>query len=196
LVNAQKFSRIVICLAFTILIIYGAHWCTTQASYSLIAWDTGLGIKLPHYDSVIDADNTLYFSQFQWDTVDASKVTFSSVRMGTGSPISSFGVSSDVNMTFNSVANDKVSYLVDDVGSQNFTGVTEPDSVKIDGVLSSSGWSFSGNILHVNGATTSVEVLFAPDDTAGIAVIGFALGVIAVALAIVFGVMRRKKDDD
>jgi hypothetical protein len=198
MVKAINLSRIFVCLALAVLVVYGAYWSTTQATSGLIAWDTGLTIQLPAYNSTVGADDTLFFSQFQWNTSNATQVTFSTVRMGTGSPISALGVSSDVNMTFDSLATDKFSYLVNNVGSQNFTGVTEPDSVKIDGVLTTSGWTYNSGELKVDSATTSVEVLFnvgllTSEDAVAIAI---AFGVIAIALAVVFSYVRKKRNDD
>ena len=198
MVKAINLSRIFVCLALAVVVVYGAYWSTTQATSGLFAWDEGLTIQLPAYNSTVGADDTMFFSQFQWNTANATQVTFSTVRMGTGSPISALGVSSDVNMTFNSLATNQLSYLIADVGSQNFTGVTEPDSVKIDGVLTSSGWTYNSGVLKVDSATTSVEVLFnvgllTSEDAVAIAI---AFGVIAIALAVVFSYVRKKRNDD
>jgi hypothetical protein len=171
-----------------------------SASANLIAWGAGLGISLPHYGSVVDASDTLFFSQHQWNSVDATAVSFNDVRMGTGTTISTLTVSSNVNVTLNIVSQDHLSYSVFQSGSQNFTGVTQPQSVKIDGNLTSSGWSFSGSTLEVTGASSTVDVLFqssnmTADDAVAIA-IAFGIIVLGVSVALIFMKARKSDSDD
>jgi hypothetical protein len=196
--KSVKLVRLTVCLALAVLLVYGAHWCTTQASSSLIAWTPGLAIGLPMYNSTIEASDTWFFSQFQWDDANASRVTFSNTRMDTGAPFTTLGVETTVNMSFSSLGESKISYLVEDDGTQIFSGVTEPDSVKVDGVVTDVGWNYNSGTLAIIGASTSVEVLFAQGLTADDAVaIAIAFGVIAIAFAVVFGIVwSRKRNED
>jgi hypothetical protein len=100
-------------------------------------------------------------------------------------------------MTFSMLGQSKVSYLVEDSGTQIFSGVTEPDSVKIDGVLSES-WTFSSGTLTVTGAITSVEILFNQGLTADEALaVGVSISIaVALAIGVAFGMFRRRRDDD
>jgi hypothetical protein len=193
--QTQKAIRLTVVLALAIVAVYGVHWCT--ASSSLIAWSPGLAIGLPFYNSTIEASDTLYFSQLQWNVENASKATLNNVRIDTGAPFASLGIDTDANMTFSMLGQSKVSYLVEDSGTQIFSGVTEPDSVKIDGVLSES-WTFSSGTLTVTGAITSVEILFNQGLTADEALaVGVSISIaVALAIGVAFGMFRRRRDDD
>lgn len=194
-IMVKRFLQATIIAALVMIICCGIFYA--QATTSLFAWDTGVGFGLPYYGSVIDADDTMYLSQFSWDATNASSVSFKDVRMGPETPFSVFTVSSDVNVTFTRLDVGELTYSVFDVGTQNFTGVTEPLSVKIDGNLTDSGWSFTGSTLSVEGAASTVDVVFGgslltADDAAALAIV---FGLIAIAVCVALIMLRRNSNE-
>jgi hypothetical protein len=150
-----------------------------------IEWGIGLGVALPFYNSVIDADNTLYFDGFTWDQTNAENVTFFNVYMDAGPAITNITMSSDQNMTLSTVKDTELTYTVIANSSQIFRGISKPDKIAIDGVYvaENHNWTYIGDTLAITNATSDVSITFLPYDLTMQEII--ALAIVAIILAIV-----------
>lgn len=195
----KRKHQLVLVLLVLFVLLTGYH---AYAIYGEIEWSSGLGIYLPAYNSVIDADNSMYFSGFTWNNTNATQTTFADFYMGTDSnSIISLTISTTSNITLSKVSNIEIYYLSALNGTQVFSIVDKPENVTIDGVNRPENyyWTFSNGFLTVTNAVVDVDVLFASnaltaDQAAGIAVALFLLA-IGVCVGLIF-TLRRKRENE
>lgn len=187
--------------SFLLLAVLLCSLVTVKADYSgliIAPNDDGdiLALALLAYGSYIMSDDYLYIYSWDWNAANTS-VTFTDAYMSTGEAIDSLEIESDVNVTFSMVSNRQITYSVPSNGTQTFTGVLEPASVTVDGVLTDNfTYTEATDSLIINGALSTVDIVFqfglSVYDVVAIVIVFAMLG---LAVALIYAVHNKRRDD-
>lgn len=184
----SKLSKVLAVSVVSLVLLLSAE---AYAIYSRMQIEPGVGILLPAYNATIDADNSMFMNQWQWNQENATSVTFSTLFMDAGPAIPILTVESTDNMTFSVLKNTEISYSAIVNSTQTFSTVNEPTNVTIDGVDKPYAWVYHSGALTVTtegNATiifSSISGLLTTDDVLGVAIVLFAVAV-CVCIALIY----------
>lgn len=124
-------------------------------------WSTDLVFGLESYSTTIGFDEELYMQSFTFN--NGTSIDFTNVMLD-GKNVESLSLSTQsANMTVTSLKPKRITYTVTGSGTQTVNlNSQEPKQVWIDGsrALEGAGWTYSGGVVTVTGASSSVTLSF------------------------------------